>query len=90
MQVAALVAAIPKDLLARAAHACGAHARALQYYELHVRDVKGNRLNSMADRPPAFTDQEVSFLQVDAGSHVVFFGRCTSAAPRIPVCMNVQ
>lgn len=62
------MAAIPKDLLAKAAHACGAHARALQYYELHVRESKGGRLNSMCGQAAIFADDEVSFLQV--GMHV--------------------
>lgn len=63
-RVAKLVAAIPGDLLAHAAHTCGAHARALQYYEQHLRGSKGNTLNSMVHAAPAFTDAEVSFLQV--------------------------
>ncbi|KAK9807336.1 hypothetical protein WJX73_002849 [Symbiochloris irregularis] len=62
-RVAKLVAAIPGDLLAHAAHTCGAHARALQYYEQHVRESKGNTLNSMVHAAPAFTDGEVSFMQ---------------------------
>ena len=34
--VAELLKAIPDELLARAAFACGAHARALLYFETHV------------------------------------------------------
>ena len=32
-----LLGSIPKRLLAQAASQCGAHARALQYFEMHVR-----------------------------------------------------
>ena len=52
-----------QDRLAEAAYQCGAHARALQFYELHLREAKGNALNSMALPQPAFADGEVSFLQ---------------------------
>ena len=53
-----------QERLAEAAAHSGAHARALQYYEQHVRAVKGNKLNAMGLPPPRFEDDEVSVLLV--------------------------
>ena len=52
-----------QEQLAQAAYHCGAHARALQYYEQHLRAAKGNKLNSVVGTRPVFEDEEVSFLQ---------------------------
>ena len=52
-----------QEQLAQAAYHCGAHARALQYYEQHLRAAKGNKLNSMVGARPMLEDAEVSFLQ---------------------------
>ena len=65
-KVRALVAAVPRDLLAAAASRAGAHARALQYYESHVRALRGGGHNPAARRSAEFEDEEVSFLQVRA------------------------
>lgn len=55
---------IPKDLLAGAASRCGAHARALLYYETHMRSEHGGGINiaSASSRNGTFLDHEVSFL----------------------------
>lgn len=59
-----LVDGIPLDLLAQAAFHCGAHARALQYYESYVRTERGGALNPAARRSATYDDAEVTFLQV--------------------------
>lgn len=59
-----LVDGIPLDLLAQSASHCGAHARALQYYESFVRSKEGGGLNPSARRNASYTDEEVTFLQV--------------------------
>lgn len=46
--VSDFLARIPKQQLAQAASRCGAHARALQYYESYVRGVQGGGLNPAA------------------------------------------
>jgi hypothetical protein len=61
--VAALLGAIPDELLARAAFACGAHARALLYFETHVRAKTGGTLNPVAARCATYSDGDVSFFQ---------------------------
>ena len=55
-----------QELLATAAHACGAHARALLHYETHVRAARGGGLNASALRNATYSDAEVLFLQVPA------------------------
>ena len=59
-----LVDGIPLDLLAHAAFRCGAHARALQYYESYVRTKRGGALNPAAKKSATYDDAEVTFLQV--------------------------
>lgn len=54
----------PLDLLARAAAKCGAHARALQYFESHVRTLRKGGRNPAAQTSATYTDEDVSFLQV--------------------------
>ena len=46
-----------------AASDCGAHARALQYFEAHVRARYGGTLNPVALRNASYGDDDVSFLQ---------------------------
>mmetsp|Transcript_33811 Transcript_33811/g.54794 ORF Transcript_33811/g.54794 Transcript_33811/m.54794 type:complete len:1076 (+) Transcript_33811:213-3440(+) len=52
---------IPKDLLAGAAYRCKANARALLYFETHLRNKKPEK--TMHFRPYEFGGDEVSFLQ---------------------------
>ena len=59
-----LVDGIPLDLLAQAASQCGAHARALQYYESYVRTKRGGALNPAAKKSATYDEAEVTFLQV--------------------------
>ncbi len=42
----------------------GAHARALQHYETHVRAAWGGGLNAAGLRNACYTDAQVVFLQV--------------------------
>jgi hypothetical protein len=52
-------------VLRQAAFHCGAHARALLYYETHVRAVRKGGSNIAARTPHIkYSDEEVSFLQV--------------------------
>lgn len=53
-----------QDLLAQAAADCGAHARALLYFETHVRNMNGGGYNPAAHRNAVYKDEEVTFLQV--------------------------
>lgn len=64
--VAHLLEIIPRDLCAHAAFHCGAHARALQYYETFVRAKQRGGANQAARRglPDPYTDEQVTFLQV--------------------------
>lgn len=64
--VAHLLDNIPRDLCAHAAFHCGAHARALQYYETFVRTKQRGAANQAARRglPDPYTDEQVTFLQV--------------------------
>ena len=49
----------------QAASQCGAHARALQYYEMHVRaGHNGGGLNPAALTSAQYSDADVSFLLV--------------------------
>lgn len=59
-----LIDSIPLDLLAQAAFKCGAHARALQYYESYVRAKGGGALNPAARNSVTYADDDVDFLQV--------------------------
>uniref|UniRef100_A0A0D3GKZ8 Serine/threonine-protein kinase ATR n=1 Tax=Oryza barthii TaxID=65489 RepID=A0A0D3GKZ8_9ORYZ len=59
--VAELLAAIPKVTLAKASFRCQAHARALMYFESHVREKSGSS-NPAADCSGAFSDDDISFL----------------------------
>ncbi|KAL6744647.1 hypothetical protein V8C86DRAFT_3152686, partial [Haematococcus lacustris] len=62
-KVAAFLDGIPKQQLAQAALRCGAHARALQYYETWVRSVQGGGLNPAAcNSNIQYTSSQVSFL----------------------------
>ncbi|KAK9842495.1 hypothetical protein WJX81_002719 [Elliptochloris bilobata] len=61
---AELLAALPAELLARAAFCGGAHARALRGFEVHVRaKAGGGGLNPAALRCAPFDHADVSFLQ---------------------------
>ena len=53
---------IPRIKLAYAASSCGAHARALLYYETHLRMTKGNGANLAAAGQPELVDEEVNLL----------------------------
>ena len=53
---------IPRIKLAHAASTCGAHARALLYYETHLRMTKGNGANPAAAEQPELVDEEVNLL----------------------------
>ncbi len=48
---------------AQAASQCGAHARALQYFETHVRAARNGGINPAALHSAQYSDAEVSFLQ---------------------------
>eukprot|EP00850_Spirogloea_muscicola_P009313 SM000052S17705 [mRNA] locus=s52:211237:225088:+ [translate_table: standard] len=56
-----LLAAIPKEALARASYRCKAYARALLYFEFHVRERCGT-LNPAAEKSGSFWAEDVSFL----------------------------
>eukprot|EP00775_Hariotina_reticulata_P013107 gene13107-13235_t len=62
--VSSLVTGVPLQTMAQAALRCGAYARALQYYERHVRQVHGGGLNPAAYHGgcSSYTYDEVSFL----------------------------
>ena len=62
--ISELVDSIPLDLLAQAAFQCGAHARALQYFESYVRTKRDGGLNPAARISATYDDAEVTFLQV--------------------------
>jgi serine/threonine-protein kinase ATR len=66
-----LLQIIPLDLLARAAASCGAHARALQYFETHVRALRGGGQNPAAQASATYTDEDVAFLQVNTDEDVM-------------------
>ena len=63
---AELLAALPAELLARAAFRAGAHARALRGFEAHARAKSGGGLNPAAARSAVYDHADVSFLQVPA------------------------
>lgn len=58
---------MPQDVLAAAALRVGANARALMYYESHVRAAEGGGLNPAALVSVKYGDGHVSFLQVGLG-----------------------
>ncbi|CAG9464680.1 unnamed protein product [Pedinophyceae sp. YPF-701] len=67
VHVKQLLDRIPADLLARAAHRCGAHARALRWFEQHAR-YKGEDANGAAPNPASgfaveYTREEAAFFQ---------------------------
>lgn len=59
--VSELLAAIPKVTLAKSSFRCQAYARALMYFESHVRDKSGS-FNPAAETSGVFDDGDVSFL----------------------------
>jgi serine/threonine-protein kinase ATR len=59
--VSKLLAAIPRQALAGASFRCQAYARALLYFETHVREESG-ALNPAAETSGTFTDEDVTFL----------------------------
>lgn len=59
--VSELLDAIPKTALAGASYRCLAYARALLYFESHVR-TKSGALNPAAERSGFFEDDDISFL----------------------------
>jgi serine/threonine-protein kinase ATR len=62
-KVSTFLTTIPKNTLARAAAACGAHARALLHYETHLRATRGHGANLAGTRAlPSYGDGEVTFL----------------------------
>ena len=58
-----LLGSIPLDLLAQAAAHCGAHARALQYYEGFARAAYKGGLNPSAASAVTYDSEAVTFLQ---------------------------
>jgi hypothetical protein len=62
-RVGRLLNGIDMELLARAASQCGAHARALLYFESHVRAKAQGTLNPTALSSTIFEDDDVSFFQ---------------------------
>lgn len=63
-RVSGLLDSIDMELLARAAFQCGAHARALLYFESHVRGKEKGTLNPVALTSTTYEDDDVSFFQV--------------------------
>jgi serine/threonine-protein kinase ATR len=62
-KVSAFLSAIPKNTVARAAVACGAHARALLHYETYLRATRGHGGNPAGTKAlPSYGDDEVTFL----------------------------
>ncbi|KAH7278933.1 hypothetical protein KP509_38G065100 [Ceratopteris richardii] len=61
MHVSQLLDAIPKTALAAASLRCQAYARALLYFEAHVRS-KSGALNPAAERSGTFEAEDISFL----------------------------
>ena len=77
-RVAGLLDSIDMELLAAAASQCGAHARALLYFESHVRAKEQGTLNPVALSSTTYADDDVSFFQVRS---------CFCAA--CPLCTSV-
>ncbi|ONK66743.1 uncharacterized protein A4U43_C06F11490 [Asparagus officinalis] len=65
--VSELLSAIPKVTLAKASFRCHAHARALMYFESHVRETSGSS-NPAAESSGIFADEDISFLMEIYGS----------------------
>ncbi len=63
-RVSRLLDRIDMELLSRAAFQCGAHARALLYFESHVRGKEKGTLNPVALSSTTYEDDDVSFFQV--------------------------
>ena len=63
-QITDLLSSISVDLLSQAAYRCNAHARALQYYESHVRKKRKGAYNPAALKNAEYADDEITFLQV--------------------------
>lgn len=59
--VSELLSAVPKVTLAKASFHCQAYARALMYFESHVRDNSGS-FNPAAETSGVFSDNDISFL----------------------------
>ncbi|KAJ3693956.1 hypothetical protein LUZ60_009436 [Juncus effusus] len=59
--VSELLNAVPKVTLARASFRCQAQARALLYFESHVRENSGS-FNPAAETSSVFSDEDISFL----------------------------
>ncbi|PKA50257.1 Serine/threonine-protein kinase ATR [Apostasia shenzhenica] len=59
--VSELLSAIPKVTLSKASLRCHAHARALMYFESHVREKCGS-FNPAAESSGMFSDDDISFL----------------------------
>ncbi|KAJ0966927.1 hypothetical protein J5N97_023844 [Dioscorea zingiberensis] len=59
--VSGLLSAIPKVTLAKASFRCQAHARALMYFESHVREKSGS-FNPAAENSGIFADEDISFF----------------------------
>ena len=64
------------ELLARAAFQCGAHARALLYFESHVRAKEKGTLNPVALTSTTYEDDDVSFFQVCNPGMVIHSTTC--------------
>ena len=91
-----------QDLLAQAASDCGAHARALLYFEAHVRAAHGGGYNPAAHKSTVYSDDDVSYLQArwchapgcrDQDSsgrvlEVVNGGDCNPVGLRCTLCSN--
>uniref|UniRef100_A0A7R9VTK1 Serine/threonine-protein kinase ATR n=1 Tax=Chlamydomonas euryale TaxID=1486919 RepID=A0A7R9VTK1_9CHLO len=61
-RVADFLDGIPTRSLAQAASRCGAHARALQYFETYVRAENGGAMNPAAHVSVVYKPDQVSFL----------------------------
>jgi len=57
-----MLESIPKIKLSAAATKCGAHARALLYYEAHLKGERGGAANNAAATSASFEDENVSML----------------------------
>ena len=74
-RVSGLLDSIDMELLARAAFQCGAHARALLYFESYVRAKEQGTLNPVALSSTTYEDGDVFFFQaspVPCGNHQQF------------------
>lgn len=62
-RISGLLDSIDMELLARAAFQCGAHARALLYFESYVRAKEQGTLNPVALSSTTYEDGDVFFFQ---------------------------